>query len=53
MRKAAISEFKATLSEILTRVKAGEDVVVTKRGKPNTQNHAFFSKRRTYFFPSC
>ena len=34
MRNAAISELKATLSEILTHVKAGEEVVVTERGKP-------------------
>jgi len=34
MRSAAISELKATLSEILTHVKAGEEVVVTERGKP-------------------
>ena len=34
MKSAAISELKATLSEILTHVKAGEEVIVTERGKP-------------------
>lgn len=34
MRSTAISELKATLSEILTHVKAGEEVIVTERGKP-------------------
>ena len=34
MKSAAISELKATLSEILTHVKAGEEVIVTERGTP-------------------
>ena len=34
MRKASVSELKASASEYLTRVKAGEEVLVTDRGKP-------------------
>jgi len=34
MRSAAVSKLKATLSEHLARVKAGEEVIVTERGKP-------------------
>ena len=34
MKTAAVSELKATLSEYLTCVKAGEEVIVTERGKP-------------------
>jgi prevent-host-death family protein len=34
MESAAISEFKARLSEFMGRVKAGEEIVVTERGKP-------------------
>jgi len=34
MTLAAVSELKASLSEYLRRVKAGEDVVVTDRGRP-------------------
>src|SRR3989442_4935888 len=34
MRSATVSKLKATLSEHLARVKAGEEVVVTERGKP-------------------
>ncbi len=34
MKSAAISRLKASLSEYLDRVKAGEDVIVTERGKP-------------------
>src|SRR2546425_10755298 len=34
MRSATVSRLKATLSEHLARVKAGEEVVVTERGKP-------------------
>ena len=34
MKSAAVSKLKATLSEHLARVKAGEEVVVTERGKP-------------------
>lgn len=34
MRTAAISKLKATLSEFLGYVKAGEEVLVTDRGKP-------------------
>ncbi len=33
-RTAAVSRLKATLSEWLARVKAGEEVVVTERGRP-------------------
>jgi len=34
MRSATVSKLKATLSEHLARVKAGEEVIVTERGKP-------------------
>jgi prevent-host-death family protein len=34
MKTAAVSKLKASLSEYLTKVKAGEDVIVTDRGKP-------------------
>lgn len=34
MKKTAVSQLKATLSEHLARVKAGEEVIVTERGKP-------------------
>lgn len=34
MKTAAVSKLKASLSEYLARVKAGEEVVVTERGKP-------------------
>ena len=34
MRSTAVSKLKATLSEQLARVKAGEEVIVTERGKP-------------------
>ena len=34
MKKASVSELKASASEYLTRVKAGEEVLVTERGKP-------------------
>lgn len=34
MKSAAVAELKATLSKYLARVKAGEEVVVTERGKP-------------------
>ena len=34
MRTAAVSKLKATLSEHLGYVKAGEEVLVTERGKP-------------------
>ena len=34
MKTAAVSELKARLSEYLTHVKAGMDVLVTDRGKP-------------------
>ena len=34
MKTAAVSKLKATLSEYLARVKAGEEVIVTERGKP-------------------
>jgi prevent-host-death family protein len=34
MKSATVSKLKATLSEYLTKVKAGEEVIVTERGKP-------------------
>ena len=34
MQTAAVSELKASLSEYLGRVKAGEDILVTDRGVP-------------------
>ncbi|MFQ5779894.1 MAG: type II toxin-antitoxin system Phd/YefM family antitoxin [Nitrospiria bacterium] len=34
MKTTAISELKASLSEYLKRVKAGNEVIVTERGKP-------------------
>ncbi len=34
MKTAAVSELKALLSKYLAKVKAGEEVVVTDRGKP-------------------
>ena len=34
MRSAPVSRLKATLSEHLARVKAGEEVIVTERGRP-------------------
>lgn len=34
MKRAAISELKAKLSEHIARVKRGEEVLVTERGKP-------------------
>lgn len=34
MKTAAVSKLKASLSEYLLRVKAGEEVIVTERGKP-------------------
>jgi prevent-host-death family protein len=34
MKSAAVSKLKAALSEYLARVKAGEEIVVTERGKP-------------------
>jgi prevent-host-death family protein len=34
MKTAAVSELKASLSEYLAMVKAGEEVIVTDRGKP-------------------
>ena len=34
MEKTSVSELKASASEYLTRVKAGEEVLVTECGKP-------------------
>jgi prevent-host-death family protein len=34
MKTAAVSELKASLSEYLGQVKAGEEVLITDRGKP-------------------
>ena len=33
MKHATVTKLKATLSEYLTRVKAGEEVIITERGK--------------------
>jgi prevent-host-death family protein len=34
MKSAPVAKLKASLSEYLARVKAGEEVIVTERGKP-------------------
>ncbi len=34
MKRASIAELKAKLSEYVARAKAGEDVVITDRGRP-------------------
>ncbi len=34
MKKAAVAELKASLSDYLAKVKAGEEVLVTDRGTP-------------------
>ena len=34
MRTATVSKLKASLSEYLRQVKAGEEVLVTERGRP-------------------
>jgi prevent-host-death family protein len=34
MKTAAVSELKALLSKYLSKVKAGEEVVITDRGRP-------------------
>lgn len=34
MRTASVSKLKASISEYLSKVKAGEEVLVTDRGKP-------------------
>lgn len=34
MKTAAVSKLKASLSEYLLNVKAGEEVIITDRGKP-------------------
>ena len=34
MQTAAVSELKASLSEYLGKVKAGEDIMITERGRP-------------------
>ena len=34
MKTAAVSKLKASISEYLLKVKAGEEVIVTDRGKP-------------------
>lgn len=34
MQKASVSELKASASEYLKKVKAGEEVLITDRGKP-------------------
>ena len=34
MKSAAVAELKASLSKYLARVKAGEEILITDRGKP-------------------
>ena len=34
MKTVAVSEIKASLSEYLGKVKAGEDIMITERGRP-------------------
>lgn len=34
MKTAAVSQLKASLSEYLLKIKAGEEVLVTERGRP-------------------
>lgn len=34
MKTAAVSKLKAYLSEYLSKVKAGEEVIITERGRP-------------------
>jgi len=34
MQTAAVSEIKASLSEYLGKVKAGEEIMITERGRP-------------------
>src|SRR2546430_8693332 len=34
MKSAAVAKLKASLSEYLARVKAGEEIIVTEHGKP-------------------
>ena len=34
MKTAAVSRLKASLSEYLLKIKAGEEIIVTERGKP-------------------
>ena len=34
MKMAAVSKLKSSLSEYLSKVKAGEEVIITDRGKP-------------------
>lgn len=34
MKKVAVSEFKASLSRYLSAVKAGDELLVTERGRP-------------------
>ena len=34
MMQAAVSQLKASVSEYLSRVKAGEEILITDRGKP-------------------
>lgn len=37
MKRAAVSELKASLSRYLAMVKAGEEVLITERGRPIAQ----------------
>ncbi|MEX2492217.1 MAG: type II toxin-antitoxin system prevent-host-death family antitoxin [Nitrospirales bacterium] len=46
MKTTPVSELKATLSKQLAKVKAGEEVVVTERGRPIAKIVPFFSATR-------
>jgi len=48
MKTAAVSKLKAGLSEYLARVKAGEEVIVTERGKPIAKIVPFGGNRRRF-----
>jgi prevent-host-death family protein len=41
MIKASITELKANFSRLLARVEAGEEVIITQRGKPIAKLVAF------------
>jgi len=47
MKTTAISELKAHLSEYLNRVKSGDEVLVTDRGKPVARIVPISSKTRS------
>ncbi len=46
MRNVSVAEAKAHLSEILTEVEQGRDVVITRRGKPVARVSAILAPRR-------